>query len=275
MPTKRINKKIIVPLLLAALLAIAAIFGGVYAKYIRARSSDGYISAPNFYFESDYLVDGGKEYTINSSVNSITFSIKNFADDYRVSEVDIVYDVEVESNDSTFELRINGEDKKSGITNSEVKEGAFTKDTEETDTIILSNIKAGETYTVTVKGKGGFEKTLSATFNVNPAEDKVYKHISQTEHYILLTVWTENVSGEAKIKMEKTGLIPDSTDARMDGWKVGIHLSDEVYTDATTFKDTKYSSHTYRFFKKTDGTEYTLDNFTVTVGEKTAVPGTP
>ena len=267
------NKKIIVPLLLAALLAIAAIFGGAYAKYIHSRSSDGHISAPNFYFESDYLVDGGKGYTINSSVDSITFSIKNFADDYRVSEVDIVYDIEVNSNDSTFELTINEEDKKSGINDSEVKEGAFTKDTKETDTIILSNIKAGETYTVTVKGKGGFEKTLSATFNVNPAEDKVYKHISQTEHYVLLTVWTEKVSGTATVEMKKTGLIPDSTDARMSTWTVPIHLDGEKYTDATGY--TEYSSHTYRFFKKTDGTEYTLDNFTVTVGEKTAVPGTP
>lgn len=258
------NKKIIVPLLLAALLAIAAIFGGVYAKYIRGRSSDGHISAPNFYFESDYLVDGGKEYTINSSVDSITFSIKNFADDYRVSEVDIVYDVEVESDDSTFNLKIN---------NSEVKEGAFTKDTKETDTIILSNIKAGETYTVTVKGKGGFEKTLSATFKVNPAEDKVYKHISQTEHYVLLTVWTEKVSGTATVEMKKTGLIPDSTDARMSTWTVPIHLDGEKYTDATGY--TEYSSHTYRFFKKTNGTQYTIDDFTVTVNSKNAIEGTP
>ncbi|MBQ8861150.1 MAG: hypothetical protein IJ021_00235 [Clostridia bacterium] len=264
MPTKRMNKKIIVPLLLAALLAIAAIFGGVYAKYIRGRSSDGHISAPNFYFESDYLVDGGKEYTINSSVDSITFSIKNFADDYRVSEVDIVYDVEVESDDSTFNLKIN---------NSEVKEGAFTKDTKETDTIILSNIKAGETYTVTVKGKGGFEKTLSATFKVNPAEDKVYKHISQTEHYVLLTVWTEKVSGTATVEMKKTGLIPDSTDARMSTWTVPIHLDGEKYTDATGY--TEYSSHTYRFFKKTNGTQYTIDDFTVTVNSKNAIEGTP
>ena len=262
------NKKIIVPLLLAALLAIAAIFGGVYAKYIHSRSSDGHISAPNFYFESDYLVDGGKEYTINSSVDSITFSIKNFADDYRVSEVDIVYDVEVESNDSTFELTINEEDKKSGINNSEVKEGAFTKDTKETDTIILSNIKVGKTYTVTVKGKGGFEKTLSATFKVNPAEDKVYKHISQTEHYILLTIWTENVSGKASITVP-SGLIPDSTDARMSTWLSGLG----PYEDSTSY--TAYSSHTYRFFKETAGTGYTVDDFTVTVGGKEAVLGTP
>ena len=266
------NKKIIVPLLLAALLAIAAIFGGVYAKYIRSRSSDGHISAPNFYFESDYLVDGGKEYTINSSVNSITFSIKNFADDYRVSEVDIVYTVMVKEGENDF-ANVTYAKKVDGV--SHAHDGKMEKGKFSEVAVTLSDIKAGQTYTVTVKGKGGFEKTLSATFNVNPAEDKVYKHISQTEHYVLLTIWTENVSGEAEIRMNLSGLIPDSTDARMDGWKVGIHLSDEVYTDATTFKDTKYSSHTYRFFKKTDGTEYTLDNFTVTVGEKTAVPGTP
>lgn len=274
MQVKKANKKMIVPLILAALLVITSVLGGVYAKYVSSQGTDGTVSAPIFYFESDLLMlqSKGKEYTLNSSTETISFSIMNFADDYRVSEVDIVYDIEVESNDSTFELTINEEDKKSGINDSEVKEGAFTKDTKKTDTIILSNIKAGETYTVTVKGKGGFEKTLSATFKVNDAETNVYKYIEQTEHYVLLTVWTENASGTAVIdvmEMEKPGLIPDNTDARMSTWRSGW----DSYEDSTSY--TAYSSHTYRFFKETAGTGYTVDDFTVTVGGKEAVLGTP
>ena len=253
MTMKRVNKKMIVPLMLAALLVITSVLGGVYAKYVSSQRTDGTVSAPIFYFESDLLMlqSKGKEYTLNSSTETISFSIMNYADKWRVSEVDISYTVEV-----------------TGGATLNTTSGKLLKGDKKTDIITLSGLEAGKTYTVTVTGKGGFEKVLSATFKVNDAETNVYKYIEQTEHYVLLTVWTENASGTATVTRIE-GLIPDNTDARMNGWKV----SDEEYTDATEYAE--YSSHTYRFFKETAGTSYIIDNFYITVGGKEAIPGTP
>ncbi len=267
--SKKYSLFLLCSVVLVAMMAYAG--GTTYGRYVHQASSSGVVVAKEFYFTSDYLTPEGANYTLNPGTTSITFQLRNYADALRSAEDDVVYTVSVDDGDQDSE------------NNATISFGSGTIKNNACNyvPITLSNLKAEKTYTVTAIGTAGYQETLSATFTVAQAEAAVYKYLEQTNEYVLLTVWTENISGAVTLSAPAE-LIPDSTD----------ELLDEIYNyEDSTYKAISnapigtldiYSSHTYRFFKEDTSQNYTADNFSVTVKTQeqenntyTAIIGTP
>ena len=244
--------------LLVAILLSASVWG-VSARYIQQRQQDLLAQAKMFYFSSNLLTEAdGTVYTLNPDTASVTIILKNHMDSLRVSEDDIQYSIYVNDVKQGATERLTG---------GAASEKTFTLD-----------VEAGESYTVKAVGNAGYTKTLEAKFDVLQTPKKFYKHVDALDdHVLLLTVWTEDVSGDVTVPFPE-GLIPDNTDSKLAGTR---NLSGSSYgageTDA--FELHEYESVTYRFFKDSPGMNYTADQFTVLMagGTKTieATEGTP
>lgn len=244
-------------MLLALALLIAGV-SGVSAKYVTGQVKDHLFAAKEFYFTSNLLEVGGADYILNSNADSVTFTLSNGADELRYSEDDITYTVTADG----------------GILSTGT--GTLTGGSHNKTSITLSDLKKNKTYTVTAVGEAGYESTLKATFTLANEGEGVYKYLDTAADpaYVLLTVWTENVSGNAEVTFP-AGLVPDTTDSAMadvKNYSDGSYTSGN-FTDGTGFDNT-YSSHVYRFFK-TDSASYSVGDFTVSVGGHVAGPGTP
>lgn len=242
-------------LLLAASLLVCV--GIVAAKYIQNASGDSVFHAPEFYFYSNRLSATPKSYTLNSDVTSVSFILTNYADDLRFSELDIEYSIQVTDDD--------GNDSQSAVL-IVTGDSTLTGKVKSLVTVDLTNLKPGVTYTVTATGTAGYTQTLTANFTVSDKDENVYKHLDTThDEYIVLTVWTHNVTGPLTIDFP-AGLIPDNTNPGMEGvqnFKEGAYKADKF----TVVGFPKYSSQTYRFFRT--GGAYTVEQFDVYIGEKT------
>ena len=244
------------------LLAVALLAaGGVFAKYLHTAKDDrSSVSSKMFYFESDYLTEDNHAYKLNAGTDSIAFTLYNYENSLRVSEVVSTYQITVTSeNDASF--TIDGE----VATEKEISVEATKTDTK----ITLGSLDDGCSYQVTVIADGGYVKTLSARFEVAPAQTGFYMNVDNSDQSVLiLTVWTEDVSGAIEISIPE-GLVPDATDPvlkSVHNFENGAYLA-IAFTDAESFA-TSYSSRTYRFFK-TEGYDST-QKFTVTMGTITA-----
>lgn len=200
-----------------------AIIGGTYGYFIHKNADDGVVVSSNFFFESDYLSEEGKTYTLNTSTTKISFKLKNYADDLRWSENDIEYTITV-----------------NGGTLSQ-KEGKLPKDNKSYHIITLSGLEEGKTYNVSVIGEAGYTKTLKATFIVRNHEIEFYKNIdASNSNFVSLTVWSKNIEGIASVVFPD-GVIPDNTCKDMEN-VLTINGKFEVNIEP-------YSSYVFRFFK--------------------------
>ena len=246
---KNSKKKAIILIVSAqALILLVSVLGGVYSKYVKEiDSGKGVVSSKSMYFESDYLTEKGASYNIAS--DSVNIPLMNYPDTLRVSELDVYYEVTVTPTATLSE-------------HSEVLRGNEQNYVD----IKISDMQPGQTYTVTATGKNGYERVLTATFTVNETDDdNVYMRVTQTEHYVLLTVMTQDVKGDTSIVFPSS-LIPDKTDPLMSG-----EITDSTFNDTVSFNEKTYSSRTYRFFKESgDTTAYTVANFNVKVGDTEA-----
>lgn len=259
---KKHHSRLLIYTLVALAFFLALLAGGTYAKYAMGERTDGYISSPNFYFTSDLLKETAVEYTLNPGIDGKTemsFQVHNFADDLRISDKTIDFNVTVSPADGVT-VQVEGD---STMTGSLAAGSAGT-----TAKVTVSGLKNGQTYDVSVTGKAGFVITLGAKVIVRPDEKQIFKHIDNNDDsYVLLTVWTQDISGTVEIGIPD-GLIPDNTDSAMQGvvnFVDGTYTA-RTFTDATSFART-YSSHVYRFFKTSD---YQAEDFTVTLNGKEA-----
>jgi len=255
------RKRLIWVVLLALVLLIAGI-GGVSAKYVKDfGGTDALVRAKEFYFSSDLLTENGAEYTLNPGTKEITFVLRNHDDQLRYSEDAVNYTVAVEGGGTVSPN--NG-----SLSGNEINS---------TVTVTLSGLQDGESYTVTATGKAGYKKSLTATFSVAKPGENVYKHLDNSDlsgSYVLLTVWTENVSGEVTISFP-AGLIPDATDpllSDIQNYKDGKY---QKAADGTAGDLEAYSSHTYRFFLEEPFAEFTADSFFVKVNGQEATKKIP
>lgn len=255
------RKHLIIPALFAVAVLIAAI-EGVSAKYMKEMEYDNtVVRAREFYFSSDLLTVGGETYSLNPGTKSITINLRNYDDALRFSEANIAYEVTVDEGATVLDA---GEPKLEG--------GKST-----TKQIQISNLKDGVTYTVTAIGRAGYEKTLSATFVVKSQSKAAYKYLEMDPSgaFVLLTVWTEDASGEVSISIP-AGFIPDTTDSALAGMQ--NYNTDSKYQAVSGYKAGElgvYSSHTYRFFMEEPFAAYNKDQFVVTVGGAEATEKVP
>lgn len=250
---KRWRKKRILPvwlLLLLVLLTTGGI-GTAVAKFMQSSTGQAFVKAPEFYFTSDLLSAENPHYVLNSAVDHVTFTLRNSADALRVSEVSIDYEVTVDNGASV--------QYEPGATDPEELSNTLPEDIKTEVTYTLGNLKPGVTYTVTAKGDAGYTQTLWATFTVSDKDENVHKHLEVSrDGYMILTVWTHNVSGTLSVSFPDD-LIPDNTNVDMGS----VYNKDGGAASFTVDSFGKYSSQTYRFFYN-DGT-YDARNFTVSV----------
>lgn len=207
--------------LIAVLVILALSFGigGVAAKYVRSSEHIGVAKALEFYLTSNMLPG---DHTLAPGTTSVSFKVGNYADDLRFAEMDIAVSVEV-----------NGEPYGSG----------FTLDGNEKSehTVTLTELKSGQTYTVTVTGNGGYVQTLKGSFTVLSPETGPFYWVENGDGYTDVTVWCRGIEGTAEVSLTySAGTIPDNTNPYMADWKVGEQVK--------TITLNPYESYRYRFF---------------------------
>lgn len=250
-----IQKRNIIIIAVVLLLIMA---GSVFAKYIFNTGGRNLLSAKEFYFTSNLLTEDKAKYVLNSTSTEISFTLGNNADKLRYSQDDIQYSIAVESkNGGSTPTLVYADDEKV------LKGGAV-----DTTSVTMKGLEMGKTYVVTATGQAGYKQTLKAEFEVSDKDENVYKYLdASNDKYVLLTVWIENITGNLKIEVNKTGLVPDNTDPalrNMYNYKDGVY---EVMTGNDAIDDTKnylkkYSSYTYRFFVS-ENKIYSVDDFNV------------
>lgn len=230
--------KLLVLLLLAVVIFGASVWG-VTARYVHQNKWEGIVKVKEFYFTSDYLVPGGKEYTLNPGTTAVSFELRNY-DGLKESELDVEYTV-------------------TGVGTQPIT-GTIPANTEGKVQIDLTGLTPG-TYAVTATGYARnaadeqvYTTTLAATFVVKAPVEGIYKHTENYGDYVILTVWTQGKAANAEVTIP-TGLIPDYTDAKLNGKSAGDTIA------VTLGKDESLS---YRFF--TTGS-YDKNPIPVKVGE--------
>lgn len=224
---------------------------GIYAKYTTGKKAEGYVSAAEFYFTSDILKETPATYTLNPGKNGeteISFELRNYADVLRWSDIPIKYSVSVSPADGVTVTPSNGV--------ISFGDDLFAR-------VTISGLKNGTTYTVTATGDAGYVSTLSAIIVVKPDENNIYYNVAfdHEGHYILLTVWTEKITGTVNITFPD-GLIPDGTDpvlAAVNNLDNGNYVG-KTFSDGANFANA-YSSHVYRFFVTGNINQYTNESF--------------
>ncbi len=249
--------------LAVCLVLLVILIGAAIGRYQRQFQSDGSAKALDFYFTSN-LLDGGT-HTLAAGSDKVEFTLGNHADELRYSEVDIAYVVTVTpADDGTVTDGV-----KVGYGNASQK---LNRGGKQDDTVTVSDLEPG-TYTVKAEGigsnqegAGGYKTILTATIVVPEPESVVYKYLDTTNsEYVLLTVWSQGYQGTVTIT-PPASLIPDNTDRVMETTKTGETITDEI-----SFRDSGYSSHTYRFF----GSGVTAEDFIVAYGSQTATVKAP
>lgn len=197
-----------------------------YAKYIKEENTDTIVKAQEFYFTSDYLSKDTSEFVFKSGTTSFAFELRNY-DGLNQSELDIQYSVTVEP---TATINITD-------SNSDSKLNAGDKDSV---TVTLTDLTPGIEYTVKATGTNGYHAELSAKVTVGVDNQNVYKNTRKENDYVILTVWTGNVSKTVSIVVPE-GLVPDWTDKELE------NLSLTAKQEFTLTLD-EYESRSYRFF---------------------------
>lgn len=231
--------------ILVCVLAVALFFlliGNVVSKYVYKNNGQGVAVAHEFYFDSNCLTEDGKEYRLSPGCTSVDVSLRNYPDDLRYATTQVDYVIEVKESGSDSVIL-----KKTGTLEA-------NKKSEQTEAIPVQN---GKTYEIIATGNGGFVKTLKATFVVMSEGMGIYKYTEDFDEYVLLTVWSEGISGDVGITFPGT-LLPDNTDDVMSS----VLSSDGYLSDSENFRKA-YSSHSYRFFKTDVSASYTADSFVV------------
>lgn len=234
---------------------------GVLARYVQTQEpQDDSVTAKAFYFESNYLTEDNHEYKLNPGTTSVDFKLSNYETEARVSEVDSIYTITVTSTDTSF--TIDGE----VVT----QKTLLANKNEKTDkTVTLGNLKDGYSYSVTVTANGGYTKTLSATFSVVSTKNGFFMNVNSfNDKFVILTVWTENVSGDVTIEVP-AGLVPDTTEPLLANIQncVNGEYQEFTFSDTEHF-DEIFMSYKYRFFKTEDYDPN--QEFVVTMNGRTA-----
>ncbi len=269
-----LRKRLWIPAALALLLLVLGVTAGpALAKYITERfAPENIVEAYNFYFTSNYLTDADTMPVIpvNASTTQLSFELYNADDMLRFADLDIDYTVTVTAKmkDASNSWVAAPADDAPTVTLPDVC--TLAKDARRTATVTLSGLKNGYRYEVVAVGTNSFTKTLRAAFEVATDPAQVYKHLASYDEYVILTVWTKGEAmGNASI-IYPAGLTPDNTDPAMNGWAAGSATG----SDTTSFANTMYASHQYRFFKTGTGT-FAVGDFTVTVGGVEATAANP
>lgn len=234
------RRKAAVALLVAAALVAVGGISSYAAKYAHQESGEDVTASKAFYFTSDLLTSDGNAddpYELPVGTTSITFELRNYADDLRsTTEAGISY---------TYEVTKDGEGIKSSGS------GTIEAGDQKKSEVNLDGLSAG-TYTVTATSTSPYAQTLSATFVIAEADEAVYTTVTDAPNTATatLTIYTNDYKGDVSV-VWPADVIPDEA---YEGYA-------ELATGVVSME--KFSSRTFRFFKSDITKSYIPADFTV------------
>lgn len=231
---------------LAAIAVLVAAAVGVSAKYVQKETKVVDTLSSDFYFTSTLLSPEGTSYTLMPETTELEIPLCNYADSLRFSTADIQY---------SYTVTKDGQTVSSG-------DGVIPAGSVQTKTIFLKDMTAG-TYMVAAESSSPYQATIKATFIVPQVSAGVHYSVSDTSGspYVLVTVWTENYSGNI-ILAWPAGVIPDSTNSQLSG--VDTYSGESYGAGTATVSAEPYGSNVYRFFKQDTSACYTSAALTAT-----------
>lgn len=239
---------LVVALYIVLGIVLCALVGNAFAKYFQMSTNPSTFKAMDFYFTSELLDE--ETHMLSPGSTSISFSLRNYADALRISEVEV----------GIIEVLITGHG--DPVITYDAAQSTLGASIPNELNVTVSGLVPGNTYVITatatggrLNGVGGYEQTISGTIIVPETENALYTYFQNQGSYVLLTVWSAGYRGNVTIDIPD-GVIPDNTDAVMAAAMTGGE-----FEDATTFTDKAYASHTYRFF--VTGEPVTANSFTV------------
>lgn len=237
--------------ILILIVVIVLAVAGVSAKYIQSKKNTDDTVAADFYFTSTLLSEEGATYTLMPTTTELEIPVCNYADDLRYSSKEIQY---------SYIVTKDGQEVSNG--NGNIESGDL-----KSSNIQLTDLSAG-TYTVTATTESPFKTTLTGTFIIPKESEDMYYSVTDQDGspYVLVTVWTENYNGKAKLTWPEN-VIPDSTDPQLKSANT-YSTSGGYAAGAMTISCGAYSSDTFRFFKEDLSEVYTENQFTALKTER-------
>ena len=234
------------------LLAVLALGGGLMAKYVKENRQQAEMTAAQFHISSDYLEETEKnaKYSITDWKDGFDILLYNYEKENiaQISECEISYDVTVGN----------------GWTVTDDGNGKLTVDSNKKAVALHLNPGASarkdDKVTVTVTTTAPYTKTLSAEFTLATSSVPDYTVADQGDGTVLLTIHSNDFTGDMTIQWTNDKLDPDNTNSLMRKWtEAGTTSSGTLFVEA---------NHTYEllFFKeKTDNVTCSGTGTTITL----------
>lgn len=180
----------------------------------------------NFHITSDYLEEKGVSYDLTDWASGFDILLYN----YEKENIALVAE-----DDISYKVAITGK-----WVYSDPNDGIFKKNaTPASQAIHLTpgtDVKKGDQVTVTVTTTAPYVKTLSATFTMASSSSPSYTIKDQADGTLLLTIQSNDYSGNITVKWNKAQLDPDSTNKNMANWSDAAGQGVFTAEDNTTYQ---------------------------------------
>ena len=192
------------------LLAVLALGGGLMAKYVKENRQQAEMTAAQFHISSDYLEETEKKakYSITDWKNGFDILLYNYEKENiaQISECEISYEVEATN----------------GWTVTDDGDGKLTVDPNKKEVALHltpgASAKKDDKVTVTVTTTVPYTKTLSAEFILATSSVPDYTLQDQGDGIVLLTIHSNDFTGDMTIQWTSDKLDPDNTNPLMSIW---------------------------------------------------------
>lgn len=259
--TKKSNtNNTLILFILIITIGIIGIIIGTKSKYVEKEEDIHQVNTSDFYFESNSLSEEEKEYDYNDwngqNKYDIEFKLSNYADQLRISDTEIEYDISAQIIEPQSTENIKTECTINGVTTST---GKFEKNqtTGKDDEIKISittngeKVNDGVTLKVTATAKSPYAKTIQAIYKINVSDQKTHDISLKDEgDYERLIIKTYYYSAKMKITYSEEKLIL---------YKESIAFENATIENGViTIPLEKNSNYDFKFVKKQTGTSVEL-----------------
>ncbi len=233
--------------ILAILLVIALLGGGLLAKYISQNRQEAEMISAGFHISSNYLEEGTPHFNVSDWGDGVDILLYNYEKENiaQIAEMAINYTVTVEH--GTLESVKNGAYDVTPTGTVTATSGSYILPLS-TDimnhTIRVKPDDSGQDVIVTVKSTAPYSKELKASFNVSAKTLPAWTFAGREDgNTALLTIKTNDYAGTVTVNWPSAIYSPDNSDLLMKTWV------DSTPTGTLTVEAN--STYTLLFFKDT------------------------
>ena len=242
---KQDTRKIAAIALVAAVLVMMGGIASFSAKYAHRTSDDNAVASEAFYFTSDVLTSDGTAYTLPAGTSTISFAVRNYADELRWSGGTVQYDWTCAERDGKSSERHG-----SGSIVSSAGGGTSTA-------INVNGLRAG-TYDVELTATSPYTQTLKGTFVIPDTDATVSSTVEDAKDSATATLVVSTKDYEGKVVVTwPVGVVPDTTQEVFKDVTAG---ADGAAGGSITVDAKRFSSYSFRFFKTNTGADYSGGN---------------